>query len=165
MASVNNESCFSFSHEFLGRGLPWPLASTCHPDNSRNSGAHGKPVAQSPSQIRLLTSWKKKGSEVSTWQLGEERGLNNQSLWMDVIGDGRGRSKVVLSVTGWMDTRTFCTLHADNPTTALLFDGRREAVGSAELPKWHLIPQERKLFNLSWVEPETAQRVWVNFRF
>lgn len=71
---------FRFSHESQDRGSLWPLTCSCHPGNLWDPGAHGKPVAQSPSQIRLLTSWNKQVSEVCGRQQGEEWGLNNQSL-------------------------------------------------------------------------------------
>lgn len=91
MLSVNRgkQSCgqaFGFPMNPLAGGLPWPLTPSCRPGNLRNSGAHGKPVAQSPSQIRLLTSRNKQVTKVSGWQLGEVRGLNNQSFWLVVIG-------------------------------------------------------------------------------
>lgn len=151
MHSLNREKqsyrqAFWFSHESLGRGLPWPLTPSCRPGNLWNLGAHGKPVEQSPSQIRLLTSRDKQVTEVPGWQLGEQRGLNNQSFWLDVIG------RIGMGLKG---QRLFSTWrlngHPDILHTACgIFQGcrlpscicvaeRRNCVVSAEFQKWHLI--------------------------
>lgn len=121
VASVKNEErclqlALAFSQELLHRrGChdPWPLVVTLViPENQE---AHGKPAASLSSfQIRLLTCRSEEVLEVARWQLGEERGLNNQSFWLGHIN----RIGTAWKVKGnakrewWRDTVTFCTRQA-----------------------------------------------------
>lgn len=80
---------------------PWPRAVALvisetrgHMENLLHN--HHPKLGSWPPETRGVT-------KVTGWQLGEERGFNNQSFWLDAIGraeDGHQRSKVVFSVKG-----------------------------------------------------------------
>lgn len=120
----------------------WPWLS---PSRSlRVRGAHGKPVAQSPYQIRLLTSGDERVAGVIKRQLGEERRVKQSKLligyyWKNKHGAWKGQrlffKPEAWTVLAWgMFQRCICG-----------------TVGSAEFQMWHLISgwfEEGRLLNL-----------------